>query len=90
MAWTTTKENDFVYGNHRGEVWKVEPDSGTVTALSTGLKRIVHHSIQILTATGTSTFGVANVGASSTAIGGVISFQSASNGGDFRVTVYGG
>ena len=89
MAWTTTKQDSTVYGNKRSETWLVSPDSATVTALQTGLERIDSFSVSILTATGTSTFGTHNVGASNTAIGGSIKFSSAAAGGDILVTVYG-
>lgn len=89
MAWTTTKQHATVYGNKRVETWLVSPDSSTVTALQTGLQKIDHFTVAVLTATATSTFGTHNVGASNTAIGGSIKFSSASAGGDVLVTVYG-
>lgn len=89
MAWTFTEQASTVWGNMRVKIWKVSPDSGTVTAHQTGLDNIVGHTIAILTATGTSTFGTPNVGAAGTAIAGTIAISSASNGGDVMLTVYG-
>ena len=89
MAWTTTKQKTTVWGDMRVEIWKVEPDSSTVTALQTGLENIVGHALSVLTATATSTFGIPNAGTAGTAIAGTISFASASNGGDVMLTVYG-
>jgi hypothetical protein len=89
MAWTFTEQASTLWGNMRVKIWKAAPDSGTVTALQTGLDNIIGHTVAILTATGTSTFGIPNKGAAGTAIGGTIAISSAAAGGDVMITVYG-
>jgi hypothetical protein len=86
---TLTKQVSTVYGNERKEVWKIEMNEATVTALQTGLQNITSLNVNVLTATATSLLVIPNKGAAGTAIAGTVAITSAISGADVLLTVYG-